>query len=416
MRNRITLTEARVRALPAAKDAQRDTYHDEKQPGLQLRVTPAGIKTFSVFRRVRGGGPERITIGRWPDMPVEKARTKAAEIVAQLAAAENPAEARRLTRAEMTLGDLFEAYIKDRAKAGKRSVDDLRALWELYIGALPARPRTKHGQERKKPAEAVDWSARRLSEITTPRIGQLHTRIVAAGKATTANRVLELIRAMFGYAMRQRIITDNPAVGITATPKVERHRFIEASELPRFLKSIDAESQPWRDYFTVLLYVGYRRAAVAAMQWADVDLKAGTWTVPGERAKNGELIVLPVTGPALRALKRRWRDREGDWVFPGNSKAGHLTQPKKAWRRVLDRAKISDLRLHDLRRTLGSWLLMSGASLPAIGRALGHKDPRSTHVYARMQADVVAGVVAQAHRAMKAAAKAPKLAPLTRKS
>lgn len=157
----------------------------------------------------------------------------------------------------------------------------------------------------------------------------------------------------------------------------------------------------------------YRRSAVAAMAWRDIDLEAGTWLVPGERAKNGAPIVLPVTGPALTTLRRRWRHQGSTaWVFPGGGKAGHLTSPRKAWSRILERAHLENLRIHDLRRTLGSWLAMSGASLPAIGRVLGHKDPRSTQVYARLQAEAVTATVTVAHRAMSAAVKNPKVVPL----
>jgi integrase len=424
MTSRISFSEARLRALPTPASGQRAVYYDTKQRGLQLRVTPNGVKTFSVFHRVRGGRPERVTIGRWPEVPldstapingvpaIEGARAIAARLVAQLETAENPAEARRRVRAELTLGELFEHYAAERERAGKRSIGDLRALWELYVGPLPVVPRKKHGRERAKPREGVDWSKRRLSEITTQQISALHARIVAAGKPTTANRVHELLRAMYSCATRQRIAADNPAIGVTQAKERDRSRFLGSDELPVFMAALSEEPQPWRDYFTVLLYVGYRRAAVAAMRWKDVDLQVGAWSVPNENSKNGDPIVLPLTGPALDVLRARWSERESSpWVFPGRSAAGHVTQPKKAWARLLKRAGVQDLRPHDLRRTLGSWLAMSGVSLLAIGRALGHKDPRSTQVYARLQADAVTHAVRTAHEAMQAAISNPKVIP-----
>lgn len=412
MSNRIPFTEARLAAIPLPQ-AGRTVYYDTEQPGLQVRVSTTGSKTFSVLRRSRGGRPERINIGKWPDLSVKRAREEAKQIVAALARAQSPADARRLLRAELTLGELFEKYIADRESAGKRSVAALRAMWELYVGELPARPRKKHGRERSKPAEGVNWSTRRISEITTQQISTLHARIATSGKTITANRVHELLRAMWGYAIRQKIASENPADGITPTKEKDRSRFLGRDALPVFVEALKHEQQPWQDYFTLLLYVGYRRAAVAAIRWQDVDLLAGTWTVPGERAKNGDPIVLPLVGPALDTLKVRWRDRESSvWVFPGGSTAGHLTQPKKAWTRLLKRAGLTNLRMHDLRRTLGSWLAMSGVSLLAIGQVLGHKDQRSTQVYARLQADTAARAVSLAHKTMRAALRAPKVVPL----
>lgn len=410
-----TFTEAKLRALPLPAAGARATYRDAKQPGLQLRVSAEGAKTFSVFRRVRNGAPERVTIGRWPDITVDEARRQAAGFVAKLASAESPAAARRAVRGEMTFGQLYDAYLKGRITAGKKRPDLIRGLWELYLGPLPDAPRKAHAAKREKPADGVDWSGKRVSEITVTMLAQLHHRICAAGKERTANKVIALVRAVYGYGLDHRIVTDNPAVGVTFAPEKERERFVQGAELPRFLAALEQEEQPWRDYFTVLLYVGYRRAAVAAMRWQDLDLQAGIWRVPGERAKNGDPIILPVAGPALTALLARNAEKESEvWVFPGGGRTGHITSPRKAWARLLARAEIDDLWLHDLRRTLGSWLAMSGVSLPAIGRALGHKDPRSTEVYARLQTEAVAGVVRLAHDAMAAAAANPAEVPIPR--
>lgn len=405
METSFPFTEARLRALPLPAAGQRTVYRDTKQPGLQLRVSAGGAKTFCVYRRVRNGAPERVTIGRWPDITVDDARRQASGLVAKLAAAESPAAARRAVRAEMTFGELYDAYLKDRITAGKKRPDLIRGLWELYLGPLPDAPRKAHAAKREKPADGVDWSGKRVSEITVTMLAQLHRRICAAGKERTANKVIALARAIYGYGLDHRIVTDNPAVGVTFAPERERERFVQGGELPRFLAALEQEEQPWRDYFTVLLYVGYRRAAVAAMRWQDLDLEAGVWRVPGERAKNGDPIILPVAGPALVTLQTRSTEKESEvWVFPGGGRTGHITSPRKAWARLLARAEIEDLWVHDLRRTLGSWLAMSGVSLPAIGRALGHKDPRSTEVYARLQTEAVAGVVQLAHDAMAAAA------------
>jgi integrase len=76
-------------------------------------------------------------------------------------------------------------------------------------------------------------------------------------------------------------------------------------------------------------------------------------------------------------------------VFPGNGGTGHLVEPKKAWQRIRNRAGVPDVRLHDLRRTLGSWLAGQGYSLPLIGRALNHTNVATTQIYARLNLDPV---------------------------
>ena len=79
----------------------------------------------------------------------------------------------------------------------------------------------------------------------------------------------------------------------------------------------------------------------------------------------------------------------GDYVFPGSGRHGHLVEPKKGWARILERAGIKDLHIHDLQRTLGSWQAKAGASLAIIGKSLNHKSVSTTAIYARLDLDPV---------------------------
>lgn len=100
--------------------------------------------------------------------------------------------------------------------------------------------------------------------------------------------------------------------------------------------------------------------------------------------------------PAVRRWKhcfanaghRRDNNKESEeWVFPSHSEVGHIVEPKKAWWKFLDRAELKDLRLHDLRRTLGSYMAMNNQSLQIIGKVLGHKSPAATQIYSRLAFD-----------------------------
>ncbi|CAK0750757.1 hypothetical protein CCP3SC15_1700007 [Gammaproteobacteria bacterium] len=91
------------------------------------------------------------------------------------------------------------------------------------------------------------------------------------------------------------------------------------------------------------------------------------------------------------------------WVFPGDGATGHLVEPKKAWKRILERAGIGDLRLHDLRRTLASWQVDTGATLAIVGKTLGHQSQTTTAIYARLSQDPVRKSVNTAVEAMLSA-------------
>jgi len=88
------------------------------------------------------------------------------------------------------------------------------------------------------------------------------------------------------------------------------------------------------------------------------------------------------------------------FVFPGPGKTGHYAEPKSAWKRILEKAGIKNLRIHDLRRSLGSWQAATGANLSVIGKTLGHKNTSTTAVYARLNLDPVRESMNKAAQAM----------------
>jgi integrase len=123
-------------------------------------------------------------------------------------------------------------------------------------------------------------------------------------------------------------------------------------------------------------------------------------------------VVVALVPAAVDILKRRQAARgSGEWVFPSWGSTGHIVSPKAAWRRVLARAGISNLRVDDLRRTLGSWQAAQGTSLPIIGKSLGHKSTAATAIYARIDLDPVRAAVTAATDAILKAGEKPVTQP-----
>jgi len=119
--------------------------------------------------------------------------------------------------------------------------------------------------------------------------------------------------------------------------------------------------------------------------------------------------VVPLVAPAVAILTTRYEHRNGsEWVFPGR-RGSHLKEPDKAWSRIVARAKLEDLRIHDLRRSLGSWMAGQNVSLTIIGKVLGHKTPQATMIYSRLALDPQREAMAGATNAMLAAGKQTKL-------
>ncbi|GJM17484.1 MAG: integrase [Thermodesulfobacteriota bacterium] len=383
MKNKFNFTKASIDALPLPETGKRNTYHDVKTSGLQIRVTATAVKTFSFFRRIKRGDPERITLGRYPDMTIEQARRESKRITLDIADGKNPAEIKRGHKAELTFSELFIEYLERHAKPKKKTWKEDQAQFRLYL---------------EKPL-----GKKKLSVIDRKNIANIHGDITKKGHAPTANRVKALLSSIFGWAISVGIWESNPATGIKSNSENQRDRFLQSDELPRFFKSLAEEpNDTIRDYVLMSLLTGARRANVLSMKWTDINFERAEWRII--ETKNGTPQTVALSPEAIEVLTSRKPTEAAEFVFPGVGKAKHLMEPKKGWKRILERADISNLRIHDLRRTLGSWQAKTGASLAIIGKSLNHKNQNTTAIYARLDLDPVRDSVNTATSAMLAAA------------
>ena len=341
------------------------TYFDTGFRGLKLYVTANGVKTFFV-RKMVNGRDERFILGQYPDLSIQNARDKALLTLSDLANGRNPNEEKKANRAEQKLGDLFIEFMERYSKKEKKSwVYDQREIPKFYS----------------------DWFKRRLSDIKKTEIQRRHEKIRDENGLYQANRCLERIRAMYNKAIEWGWKGDNPTSGIKKFKEIKRDRFLQPNEAKDFFESLKLEENIIiRNYFYMALFTGARKTNVLEMRWEQIDMQSALWRIPD--TKNGEPVVVPLISYAMELL--RSMPRTSEWVFPNSkSKSGHIEDPKKAWNRILRRANIENLRIHDIRRTMGSWEALTGASMLVIGKSLGHKSTSATQVYARLTNDPV---------------------------
>ncbi len=378
-----SFTKPQLESLELPDGVERAIFHDthKNSGGLQIRSTRK-TKTFFIQKRV-DGKPERVTIGKFPDMTIENARKEATRLSSLIAQKINPNSDVRALKTETTLKELFDDFIKHRRnKRGAYLADKTKRTYrydfDLYLGG---------------------WGKRKLSQFKETDFGKLHTEI---GKQhpTTANRVIAMASSLFNHALERKLFRGvNPAQGIKKFPENERERFLQSDELPAFFKALaDEPSETMRDFFLISLLVGVRKSNVLAMAWEEIHIGRAEWRIP--TTKNGRPQTVTLTDEAVEVLKSR-QGVDETWVFPSlTSDSGHLEEPKKAWKNLLVRAGLGDLRIHDLRRSLGSWQAKTGASLVIIGKSLNHKSAQSTGIYARLDLDPVRESVNRATSAM----------------
>jgi len=365
-------------ALSLPGPGKRLYVYDTKVRGLELMVTPQGTKSFKVYRKFNNK-PIRVTLGKYPEMTIENARREAQKIINELNTGKNPNNEKKKLRDETNFKELFTLYMERHSKKEKKT-------WKY--------------DERDVPRFLGQWFQRKLSAITKQEIQELHEKVRSVNGLYQANRLLSRIHGIYNKAIEWGWEGVNPAQGVKKFKEKSRARFLHPDELPRFFESLDAEQNDTiRDYIYVSLFTGVRKTNVLEMRWEDIYLERREWLVPD--TKNGEPLRVHLIEQVVDLLKARLtKYGRSAWVFEGTGKTGHLMEPKTGWKRILNRAGIKELRLHDLRRTFGSWQAATGANSYMIGHSLGHKSPQSTAVYARLNLDPVRDSVEKATQAM----------------
>lgn len=345
-----------------------DIRWDTALPGFGLRLYPSGKKTFVLAYRI-AGRKHIMTLGTYGVLTLDQARTKARKTFAQVLDGRDPLEARQKAARGETIKSLCTAYLDRHAKPHKKTWRDDERRINKYI--LPA------------------WGNLKAESLKRADIAALHTRI-GRTRRYEANRIIELLSKMFELARRWGFVPDehpNPARDIDPYKEEKRDRWVTPEELPRLAEAIDAEQNIYaRHALWLYLFTGLRKSELLKARWEDIDWDRRELRIPDTKA--GRTHYLPLSDPTFALLRSIPREANNPYLLPG-LRGSHLVNINKAWRRIRARAGVEDVRLHDLRRTVGSWLAQAGNSLHLIGRVLNHTSQATTAIYARFGQDHV---------------------------
>lgn len=358
----------------------RDIRWDDDPVGMGLRIYPSGRKAFVVSYRNANGVKRMVTLGDFGVLTLDEARRQARRVLVGVDDKEDPVAEKRKQRMEAKTGSveaMFRAYLEARTKDPHRPMRRPDAvLWygeKFVFSRFGTRP----------------WRDVRRSEVR-----EWHAGIE---RPYNANRALQALRAAYYWRLwqeddsagnrRRESDTRNPCAGIDLRPETRRQVRLELAELPKLEASIDAETDdPFlRAFFRFVLATGCRRNEALTLRWADVALPDDK--APGEAnatfrdVKAGGDHAISLSAYAVSQLRDLPRFAGNPYVFVGRVPGGHLQSPSKAWQRIRKAAGIERVRIHDLRRTFGSWLGDAGFTSKQIGTALGHKSDITSRVY-----------------------------------
>ena len=365
-RSTIRLTKRSVDALsPASKDT---VFWDRDLAGFGVRVLRSGRKVFVVQSRGPGGS-KRVSLGRHGPLTAVEARERAAAVI-------------------------------DRIKRGEAPVP--KVVGPVTIEKLAERFLTTHVAAHCKPNTQASYRGA-LNNHVVPALGdvavesversdviRLHQELHATPQQ--ANVVVQVFSRMMSLAESWELIPpgSNPCRGVRLYKKRSRERFLtpdEVKRLGRVLAEAEKDGSVWPGIIAavrLLMLTGCRRSEILSLRWDDVDRTAGVIRL--RDSKTGPRVV-PLTRAVKSVLDGIEKSPGSKNVIVGQRFGRPLVKFHSHWNVIRERAKLDDVRLHDLRHSYASRALALGESLPTIGKLLGHRKVATTAKYAHLVKD-----------------------------
>lgn len=364
------------RTVEALTVGDRETvFWDRELSGFGVRVYPTGSRVYLVQTR-HGGKSRRVTIGRHGVITAEQARRRAALVIASIKAGEEPSRtsAGSPSAGGPTIAELGERYLREHVEVRCKPTTAGAYRYTLTKYLLP------------------EFGSVPLGAIGREDVAALHYRLHKA--PNTANRVVDTLSRLFYMAEAWGVAPEggNPCRFVKKYRSRSCERFLSEEEcrrLGRVLSEVESEGRVSRSgvaALRLLMLTGCRRNEVLTLRWEDVDLEAGELRLRDAKTGARSVALSPAARKVLSALPRK---PDNPWVIAGPEVGRHLSNLNSPWLLVRKRARLEDVRIHDLRHSFASRALALGESLTMIGKLLGHRQVQTTARYAHLARESV---------------------------
>mgnify|MGYP001766162673 CR=1 FL=1 len=366
---------------------------DDDLAGFGLSVMPSGVKSYVLRYRTTEGRDRRLTIGRHGVLTPDLARQQAKELLLGVTKGGDPLGDRRGRRAGATMADLFDRYLEEHVavRLSPRTAKEQRRIVEKHL-----RP---------------EFQGLKVEGFTSQDARRLHFAMRKTPRQ--ANYTLGILSKALSLAEEWGMRPEgrNPCSRIDKYPEASRDRFLTPVEVERLGRTlIDAETigLPWvldEDdepskhlakpenrrtavdptavaVVRLLLLTGARLSEITELEWGHVDFERGTIALPHQKGRARRAHVVPTA--AMDLLARRPRVEGSPWVFPRATDPARTISVfviENAWARIRTAAEMKDVRLHDLRHTVGTWAARTGANAFQIRDVLRHSGVAMTGRY-----------------------------------
>ncbi len=380
------LSDSMIANLPTPKDGRLEVC-DTLLPGLMLRVTTKGVKTFSVSYKVVGEGGEsktgrpltgqayRQTLDRFPRISTAKARAKARPILADASEGRNPQQERYEEQRERRANSVREVARRfvDQAKLTVANWQRVERTLEMHV--LPA------------------IGDRPIRDIKRDDIHELLDKLTKTKQLGAAAGVQKHVRGLFEFALDRDLVDKNPAKNLKRPelkPTKKARRNLDDAALRAVWIAAGELGYPFGSWVRLLILTGRRGADFFNAQWPEIDSEKKVLEVPASRYKTKIDHVVPLVGPAWEIVSTLPRHGGGDFLFSSRGGKVPIAGFSKA-KKLLDKLALEVLRRDDPDATLAPYTFHDFRSshktrLAALGIIQEHRNAVHGHVQKGMDA------------------------------
>ena len=392
--DRVNLTAGAIERLTCPDGKQQAFMRDSEAPGLRVRVTSAGAKSF-VYEAKLDRQTIRRTIGDVKLWSIEQARSEARRLAVLLDNGQDPREIERQQQADraatkaaatakaLTVGDVWPLYLEN-GKPKRRDAWKPRYRADLEAMAAPGGEPKKRGQGTTRPGPLYPLLALPLAGVNEDTLKSWYDREALTGKHQAA-RALMMFRGFLRWCAARpeyRELTDREAGKAAAIVEslpssTRRTDALEAAQVLGWWAGVEQLSNRTASaYLRALLLTGARREELAALTWANVDFQWRKLTIADKVDSTRTIPLTPYMAQLLATLPRM-----GPFVFASTGKAGRITDTRASHAKALQSAAIEGLTIHGLRRSFSLLGEAAGAPAGAIAQVMGHKPSATAEGY-----------------------------------
>ena len=348
-------TDLEIKLLKPARAQYEVWDRDPSFPGLGIRVSPGGTKSFVLLYRM-GGRSRRLTLGRYGTISLKKARLLAQKALVDIARGIDPQTAKIRTR-ETYNDNLFENVVTD------------------YIEHY-AKPNTRTWKETERVLNkgfVQKWRGLTIHQITKGHILSVLDDVVSTSGGSSANHAFSHIRRLFNWCAERGYIDHSPCTGMKRPAKsVKRDRVLTDDELVAVYRAAEQMGYPFGHIIQLLILTAQRRHEVTGICQSDINHDEKIWTLSAKNNKSGRKHLVPLSQPALNVINAVPFFHH-DLLFPAQGRDVPASGFSK-WKKKLDRLSgVKDWTLHDIRRTVSTGMAKLSVPPHVIEFVLNHR-------------------------------------------